>query len=195
MAQDSSKPDFWEKRYHEGVTPWDAGRVPDRFAQYVRAIPSGSRVLVPGCGSGYEVAYLAQAGLDVLAIDFSAAAIDEARHHIGPYADRLLQADFFAFDAGTGFDVVVERAFLCALPRNLWPAYAERMAGLVRPGGALAGYWFHDDNERGPPFGITADALTSLLGQHFAQESDEPVTDSIPVFDTKERWQIWRRRL
>lgn len=195
MAQDSSKPDFWEKRYHEGVMPWDAGRVPLRFAQYVQAIPSGSRVLVPGCGSGYEVALLARADLEVLAIDFSPAAIDEARRHLGPYADRLLQADFFAFDAGTGFDVVYERAFLCALPRSLWPAYATRMAELVRPGGSIAGYWFHDDSERGPPFGISADGLVSLLGRNFVRESDEPVTDSIPVFENKERWQVWRRQI
>lgn len=194
MAQDSSVADFWDKRYHDGVMPWDAGHVPARFAQYVGEIPAGSRVLVPGCGSGYDVALLARAGLDVLAIDFSAAAIEVARRHLGPLSDRVQFADFFAFDAGPGFDVVVERAFLCALPRKRWPAYAARMAAIVRPGGSLAGYWFFDDNERGPPFGTSAEALETLLQDGFSRATDEPVADSLPVFAGRERWQIWRRQ-
>ena len=35
-------PDFWCKRFGEGVTPWDAGKVPDAFAAISRA-----RTLLP----------------------------------------------------------------------------------------------------------------------------------------------------
>jgi hypothetical protein len=31
MAQDSSLPGFWDTRYREGVTPWDAGGVPPQL--------------------------------------------------------------------------------------------------------------------------------------------------------------------
>lgn len=193
MAQDSSAPEFWDTRYDKGVMPWDAGAVPAGLVAFVKALPPGCRVLVPGCGSGHEVGFLADAGFDVLAIDFSPPAIELAHRNASRCADRIRLADFFAFDAGDGFDCVYERAFLCALPRMLWARYAERMTAIVRPGGCLAGYWFMDDNERGPPFGTNPAQLASLLEPAFALEHDEPVTDSLPVFAGRERWQTWRR--
>jgi SAM-dependent methyltransferase len=194
MAQDSSRPDFWESRYRDGAMPWDAGRVPERLRQYAPGLKPGARVLIPGCGSGYEARFLAEAGCDVLAIDFSPAAVAAARANLGTFADRVQLADFFAFDAGAPFDVMFERAFLCALPRKLWTDYARRTAELLAPGGVVAGYWFFDDRPKGPPFGTSEAELRALLADRFVRECDEPVGDSIPVFQGKERWQLWRVR-
>ena len=194
MAQDSSKAEFWDTRYDTHVTPWEAGRAPAELVRFTRGLPNGSRILVPGCGSGHDVRHIADAGFDVLAIDFSEAAVTIARQVAGQFADRIRLADFFEFDTGAQFDVVYERAFLCALPRRLWDDYARRVASIIRPGGLLVGFWFLDDNERGPPFGTSEAGLHELLDARFALESNEPVSESIPVFQGKERWQAWRRR-
>jgi SAM-dependent methyltransferase len=154
----------------------------------------GTRVLIPGCGSGHEARVLTEAGLDVLAIDFSEAAVEVARQNLGRFADRVRLADFFAFDAGAPFDVMFERAFLCALPRKMWAAYATRVPELLVPDGVIAGYWFFDDNPKGPPFGTSDAELQGLLGNRFTRIADEPVTDSIPVFQGRERWQVWARK-
>jgi SAM-dependent methyltransferase len=195
LASDSSKPEFWETRYRDGVTPWDAGGVPPKLARWLRGQPSGRRVLVPGCGSGYEVELFAARGDDVLGIDFSDAAIEIAQRRLGKLAARLRKADFFACQ-GEAFDVVYERTFLCALPRRSWPQWAERVAALVRPGGLLAGFFFFDDNERGPPFGISARQLHALLDAAFELTEDEavPAQESVPVLAGRERWQVWKRR-
>ena len=194
MVQDSSRPEFWDARYRDGVTPWDAAGVPPSLAAFLPSIPA-SRVLIPGCGSGYEVRAFAERGHDVLAIEFSDAAIEAAQRALGPLADRVRKADFFAFDA-VPFDLVYERAFLCALPRRLWRQWARRVAELLRPGGALAGFFYLDDNERGPPFGILREQLEELL-RGFALQDDRPVPagESIPVFKGKEVWQVWTRPL
>ena len=71
MAQDSSRPEFWDTRYREHVTPWDAGGVPTDLRAFARTLAAGTRALIPGCGSGHEVIYMVESGLDVLAIDFS----------------------------------------------------------------------------------------------------------------------------
>jgi thiopurine S-methyltransferase len=76
----------------------------------------------------------------------------------------------------------------------LWPSYAPRVAELLRPGGRLAGFFFFDDGERGPPFGLKAGELETLLGGRFDRIADSPVSDSIPIFAGKERWQLWIRR-
>jgi len=149
-------------------------------------------VLIPGCGTGYEAKLFADSGHDVLAIDFADAAIEAARRKRIP----VRKADFFALDEGP-FDLVYERAFLCALPRSRWPDWGRRMAELLRPGGQLAGFFFLDDNQRGPPFGTSRAELNALLGGAFerSEDADVPPADSIPVFKGKEIWQVWKRKL
>jgi SAM-dependent methyltransferase len=193
MAQDSSRPDFWDSRFRDGVTPWDAGGVPPRLIAYVEARKSELRVLIPGCGTGYEAKLFTERGHHVVAIDFSDAAVEAARRKLGL---QIRKADFFALDEGA-FDLVYERAFLCALPRARWPDWGRRMAELVRPGGELAGFFFLDDNQRGPPFGTSRAELNALLAPGFdlSEEAVVPPADSIPVFKGKEIWQVWRRRL
>jgi SAM-dependent methyltransferase len=182
-------------RYRDGVTPWDAGGVPPRFAQFFDRLPR-QRVLVPGCGSGYEVKLLAERGHDVLGIDFSGAAIEASRRVLGRLARHVRQADFFSL-AEAPFDLVYERTFLCALPRSRWPQWGTKLPALVRPGGRLAGFFYFNDNERGPPFGISPRALHELLDAHFALLEDEaiPAEQSVPVLAGNERWQVWERRL
>jgi SAM-dependent methyltransferase len=196
VAQDSSQPGFWEERYRGGVTPWDAHGVPAALREWLPAQPRGLRVLVPGCGRGYEVRAFAEQGHDVLAIDFSDAAIEEARTRLGSLAGSVRKADFFALPE-KDFDLVYERTFLCALPRRLWPQWAARLAELVRPGGRLAGFFFFDDNERGPPFGTSQETLDGLLAANFSREEDVaiPAGQSVAVLAGRERWQAWRRSL
>ena len=190
---DPAGPDFWDVRFREGFMPWDAGGVPAALREFLTREPVGRRVLVPGCGSGYEVRAFADAGHDVVAIDFSPVAIEAARSVLGELGRVLVQGDFFAHPLGE-YDLVYERAFLCALPRPLWPRWSARVAELVRPGGRLAGFFFRSDEERGPPFGLKAGELESLLASAFDRTEDAAVIDSIPVFAGRERWQIWRRR-
>ena len=194
MAQDSSKPEFWESRYRGNVIPWDAGKVPDSLRAYAGTLPSGARILIPGCGSAYEAAFLAGEGFDVLAIDFSPAAVAAARKNLARFADIVRLADFFDFDFGQPFDVIYERAFLCALPRTMWGGYADRCAALLKPGGVIAGFYFFADTPKGPPFGTSQAELDGLMQSRFELVEDRPVTDSIEVFAGKERWQVWHQK-
>jgi SAM-dependent methyltransferase len=195
IKQDSSKPDFWDTRYRGAVTPWDQGKVQSQLLAFADARADRPRTLIPGCGSAYEALALARRGWDVLAIDFSDAAIDAALAIVGARRDLVRKADFFAFEGDTPpFDVVIERAFLCALPPRLWPDYAARMAALVRPGGVLAGYFFLTPTDRGPPFGTEQSTLDRLLAPAFDLTEDRAVTDSLAIFAGKERWQVWTRK-
>lgn len=195
MAQDSSKPDFWDSRFRQNVTPWDAGGVPAALSRFIARHAGRGRVLVPGCGTGYEVRELAQAGFEVTAIDFSEAAVEAARRELGSLAHLVSFADFFGFEGDDRpFDAIYERAFLCALPRRNWSDWERRTAQLLRPDGLLFGVFFFDSNAKGPPFGIGAADLEALLSGDFERIEDEPVEDSLPVFAGKERWQVWKKR-
>lgn len=192
--QRPENPAFWDKRFQEGVTPWDAGRVPDHFAHFVARHPQALRTLIPGCGSAWEARFLAESGWPVTALDFSPVAIAQAKQTLGDVAVELCCADFFTVDLPEAPDFIYERAFLCALPRKLWVNWGHRVAELLPSGGLLAGYFFLCDQKKGPPFGIGYDELNTLLGPNFDRHEDAEVEDSIPVFAGRERWQVWRRR-
>lgn len=187
-------PDFWCKRFGSGTTPWDAGKVPAAFADFVARQPRPLNTLIPGCGSAWEAAHLARAGWPVTALDFSPVAIEQARSRLQGVTVDLVCEDFFKFRPAQPLDLIYERAFLCALPRKLWPDWAERMAALLPAGGILAGYFFICDQLKGPPFGILRDQLDPLLTPHFVCREDTPADDSIAVFAGRERWQVWQRR-
>ena len=190
---DPATPAFWEARFREGFTPWDAGGVPAAVREFLARERARLRVLIPGCGSAHEARAFVDAGHEVVAIDFSRAAIDAARRALGDRADVLVEGDFFSHGLGT-FDLVYERAFLCALPRAHWPRWAVRVAEVVRPRGRLAGFFFWSPDPGGPPFGLETRELESLLAPAFDRVEDAAVVDSIPVFAGRERWQVWRRR-
>ena len=193
--RDPAGPEFWDLRYDAGFAPWDAGRVPAQLQAFVACARRPRNVLVPGCGSGHDVRFLAERGWDVVGIDFSHEALAKARAVLGPHVNRARYGDFFAPIAGEPFEVVYERAFLCALPRRLWRQWSERVAELVEPGGMLAGYFYFDTTERGPPFALRDQAqLDELLAPAFERVEDAAVGDSVDVFKGKERWQEWRRK-
>lgn len=192
-TRDPSAPEFWSERFAQSFMPWDNGGVPAALERFVRDAPRAYTTLIPGCGSGYEVACLAQAGWDVVAIDFSSEAVAAARANLGPLAGLIEQADFFSYQPARQIELIYERAFFCALPPRLRPAIVARWTQLLAPGALLAGFFFFDEALKGPPFGISEGDLHALLRPHFDCIADEDVTDSLPVFAGKERWQIWRR--
>lgn len=193
-TRDPRSPGFWDERFERRFTPWDRGGVPQALVDFVRHSARPLTTLIPGCGTAYELDFLIQSGWDATAIDFSPAAVATARAAFGPVARHIVEADFFTYAPQRPLDLIYERAFLCAMPRSLWADVAARWAGLLPSGALLAGFFFYDDHPKGPPFGTSPGELDGLLTPCFERLQDAPVNDSVPVFEGKERWQLWRRR-
>lgn len=199
MDDSAARPAFWNTRYENSRTPWDLGGVPAALTRHLAAHPGhGARVLIPGCGSGYEVRAFAEAGYDVTAVDFSPPAVERARALVGPrLADTVIEGDFFKHEfAGAPFDLVYERTFLCALPPDRWREIVRRTAVLLKPGGTLVGIYFFGEKDDGPPFGLEAQEPATLFDAEFLLVDDRPIpaAESLPLFAGRERWQERRRR-
>jgi SAM-dependent methyltransferase len=191
QLQDSSRPEFWDARYASGETPWDFRGVPTTLQAFLKTSNAGS-VLIPGCGSGYEVRAFDQTGWEVMAIDFSSVAVNRARSELGELVNRVVQDDFFKHDFGSQrFDLIYERTFLCALPPDLWTTYVTRVRQLLRPSGKLAGIFLYGGQGEPPPYPLTPAKATELFGKNFSLIKTVPVTDSLPLFAGNERWQEW----
>lgn len=193
-AQDPASPAFWSNRYAAGRTPWDLRGVPAAVTAFLdRSSPRGT-VLIPGCGSGYEIRAFHDAGWDVTAIDFAPGAIERARAVLGPLASKVQLGDFFAPEFGGRFDLIYERTFLCALLPSRWSEYAGRMTELLSEGGRLAGVFVYGEASDGPPFAMPEGREKELFAEHFHLTRSEPLSPSLPVFeDMEERWQEWTR--
>ena len=76
----------------EGSDAWELGRAAPPLEAFLRTDPRApqppGRVLVPGCGSGYEVRAFHETGHDVRAIEFSAPAVAHAREVLGAALQR-----------------------------------------------------------------------------------------------------------
>jgi SAM-dependent methyltransferase len=193
-ATDSSQPQFWDARFAAGRMPWDCHDVPDKLKTYLLRTEPG-HALIPGCGSAYEVAAFHAAGWSIAAIDFSPVAVDRAKKLLGPLGELVVFGDFFQHPLNeSSFDVVYERTFLCALPPKLWPDYVARMRQLLRPGGKIVGFFLYGEESEPPPYPLTTVQALELFTRDFILTQDEPLSDSLPVFAGKERWQEWTRQ-
>jgi SAM-dependent methyltransferase len=190
-SHDSSRPKFWDARYATGQTPWDFHGVPAALKAFLKVSPP-ERVLIPGCGVGYEVRAFHESGWEVSAIDFSRAAVEEALRQLGALARFVLLGDFFTYDFGAQFfDVIYERTFLCALPPDLWPTYVNRVAQLLRPKGKLVGVFLYGEPDEPPPYPLTSQDARKLFERKFSLSKSLSVLDSLPMFAGNERWQEW----
>lgn len=200
-TRDPLDPGFWDERFAQQFMPWDLGGIPEQLRRLVASRDAAADAavvppvaLIPGAGSAYELDLMCEAGWEALAIDFSPIAVARAKKVVKRWPERIVQADFFTWQPPQALDMIYERAFLCALPPEHQPRVVQRWAELLPHGGLLAGYFFFGDTPKGPPFGIARAELDALLAPHFTLVEDEPVPDSLPVFDGQERWMEWRRR-
>ena len=193
---DSSRTQFWVKRWEAGKLPWDLGGIPQDLSAFLtRTHFAPARVLIPGCGTGYEVRAFHQAGFDVTAVDFSGPAVAHAREVLGPLGEKVIQGNFFKHDFGAArYGLIYERGFLCSLPPERWPDYAARMAELLLPGGRLVGLFLYGNEPEPPPYPLTRETAAKLFGSSFRLLNDVHVeSKSVPVYQGMENWEEWER--
>jgi SAM-dependent methyltransferase len=148
---------FWNNKYAASHTPWDLGEVSAPVRRLVEAhFPPEARVLVPGCGRGYEVIWLERLGYQVTAVDFAEEPIrylreQAERHGVRP---EIMQEDIFLLPIhfNGSFDVILEQTCFCAIDPSLYGEY-ERMAHrMLKPGGRLLGVFMEVKGMDGPPY-------------------------------------------
>jgi len=165
--------DFWEQRFAEGNTPWDRGASSPQLAQW---LSSGAlkpcRILVPGCGSGYEVVELALAGFEVVGLDYSGRAVARAHENIKAAGvdATLVLADALAWTPDRPFDAIYEQTCLCALYPDHWQRYAEQLHQWIAPDGRLFALFVQLLREgaaegfvQGPPYHCDINAMRALF--------------------------------
>ena len=164
---------FWDKRFAEGDTPWDRGAAnPQLGIWLVTGALKPCRIQVPGCGSGYEVAVLAQAGFEVTALDYAAEAIARTRSRLEAEGLKatLVEADALTWQPDRPFDAIYEQTCLCALYPDQWRDYADQLHRWLAPGGRLFALFVQllragaaEGTIEGPPYHCDINAMRALF--------------------------------
>jgi SAM-dependent methyltransferase len=162
------------------------------------AVPSG-RVLVPGCGTGYDLATLARTDREVVGIDLSEDARKAflAAHPDLPGSVVYEVADFFSYAPAGGFDFVWDYTFFCALDPGQRTSWSQAMKRLVNPGGVLATLLFPFEDPisetQGPPWPVNTSMVRSYVEDGFEELETAEVDRTHPGREGKERLALWRR--
>jgi SAM-dependent methyltransferase len=164
---------FWESRYLEGRDPWDLGQPAPALVQLLASseAPPPSKVVVLGCGRGYDALLFAEQGHQVTGFDFAAPAITQAQQLANQrqLSVTYRQLDLFALpDEYQGaFNLVIEHTCFCAIAVERRADYVQVVHRLLRPEGELLAVFFVHPRPGGPPYATSAAEITQLFGNYF----------------------------
>lgn len=147
----------WEKAWEKQVTPWDVGKAAPPLVSLLKDkiiapcdASRESKVLIPGCGTGYELIAFAKAGFDhVEGVDISSTAIRMAEERL----EQIISADSSLSEASKQdiknrislrvgdffglrdrYNIIFDYTFCVALPPGMRLEWARQMKRLLDPG-------------------------------------------------------------
>jgi len=193
-------PQFWESRYQEKTDRWDLGKAAPAFISLLQSedAPAPGKTIVLGCGRGYDALLFAEAGHEVIAVDFAPSAIAEGKQ-LAQQANlpvQFLQEDIFNLPDRYShqFDYAIEHTCFCALPPEKRTAYINLLHSLLKPKGEIIAIFFTHQRPGGPPHGIQPPEIRELFSPQFEILQLEPVHNSVPSRQGEEHFGRLHRR-
>ncbi len=184
----------WEGRYQQQDTPWNKGFAAPPLVEWMEENEFRGKVLVPGCGTGYDVREIARSGAFAIGLDLAPSAINFADSQPRVGTERYRLANFLELppELVGAFDFVFEHTLFCAIDPALRATYVQSAAASLVPGGHLVAIFYLDVGERdgdGPPFGTSREELNELFGSAF-----ETVEEFVPkrAYEGREGCELLR---
>jgi len=142
----------------------------------LKHLPPDAHILEVGCGTGQATLPLAQARLQVYALELGPALAEHARINLSGYPNVTVETIAFEdFRTDTRFDALMSvQAFHWIAPET----GLMHAASLLRPGGALLLAW-HQDRTEDTPFNRAADTVYNRYESPL--ELNRPTPSSSPA--------------
>ncbi|KAK2463813.1 hypothetical protein APHAL10511_004118 [Amanita phalloides] len=200
----------WDLAWKSDVTPWQKVISHPSLREAVEEsgidFPKGSdkRALVPGCGEGHDVIYLASTlGLSTTGLDISPTALELATSNAksNRHADLISYKleNFFDLKPQTDadkYDLIYDYTFFVSIYPPLRPEWGRQMSALVKQGGYLITVLFPIEPERdtGPPFYTRPEHYDKVLAGAFKKVLDK-VPQNLPPgwLEGLQHLMVWQR--
>jgi len=182
------KSNSWNDKYIANNTGWDIGYVSTPIKEYIDQLDDKNlKILIPGCGNGYEAEYLYKKGFkNVYVIDIAVKALENLKKRVPDFQDNhLIHGDFFLLN--DKFDLIIEQTFFCAILPKQRDAYVKKMYDLLNINGKLVGILFKFPLiQDGPPFGGSEEEYLKRFSKYFKIDILENCYNSISPRKGKE---------
>lgn len=188
--------EYWENRYLNNEIGWDVGEITTPLKEYIDQIKNKSiKILIPGCGNGYEFEHLQKNGFtNSHVLDYAEQPLANLKKRL-PECDnsKFIKQDFF--DHNEKYDLIIEQTFFCALDPSLRKSYVSKMHSLLKTNGKLVGLLFQFPlTEVGPPFGGSKDEYLNLFSDLFEIKILETAHNSIKPRKGNELFFIFTKK-
>ncbi len=192
--------EYWEDIYLKNDTGWDLGSSTPVFEKISSEIKTG-RIIILGCGRGYDAVMFAKKDFEVTAVDFSPSAIN----FLNNIVDRqnvlvnTIQEDIFSLNKKFKgyFDYVIEQTCFCAIDPTRRHEYEALVKTILKDNGRLIGLWYpigKSISEGGPPWGVTIPEIKSVFGRGWSVVEENYPKLSIKKRINKEKLIIFEKQ-
>lgn len=182
---------YWDNRYIQGTTGWDAGAITTPIKTYVDQIENKNiAILIPGSGLSHEAEYIYKAGFNnVHVLDISSKAVEGFIHRFPRFPKANIHIEDLFKHEGS-YDLIIEQTCFCALNPTLREEYLKKISNLLKPNGKYVGllFDFKPLNDDGPPYGGDAVYYADLLEKYFKILKIERCYNSISPREGNELW-------
>jgi SAM-dependent methyltransferase len=202
MYAEVNSASFWDERYKANQAGWDLKSANPVFVELLdkSEFLKPGKIMVAGCGKGYDSVAAAKKGYDVTAVDFSVEAISFAKLLAGKENVKInfLVQDLFQPDAQffNYFDYVYEYVTYCSINPSRRKEFAEKISSVIKPGGRLITILFPvDKREGGPPFSIDVIEFYTNFSEFLKLEFSSKQINSIKPRKGREILQVYKKQL
>lgn len=197
---DVNKPEFWDLLYRSNNATWDLKTPTPAFIDLLNSeyFSGKKKILIVGCGYGYDAIEAAKRNFDVTALDFSETAIQ--------YANSIAQKenvkinfvveDFFKInnEYSNSFEIVFDYVTYCAFDPERRKEYSLKVYDVLKPGGLFVIILFPVEKRiGGPPFAVDVDEATEIFSEKFELILSTNQINSIKPRKGREILQIYRK--
>lgn len=192
--------EFWDNLYKINSVGWDLKTPTPAFIDLLESdyFKERKRLLITGCGYGYDAVAAAKNNFDVTAVDFSETAIQfaESLARKENVKVNFLVKDFFLLDGNQlqSYEIIFDYVTFCAIDPARREEYANKIFQLLKPKGIFAIILFPLEKRiGGPPFAIDVDEATKLFSAKLELILSTDKINSIKPRKGRELLQIYRK--
>lgn len=191
----------FDEIYQHGGAPWDVGGPQPALVEAVQRDEVSGRILDIGCGTGENTLYLRQQGFEVVGVDLSRHALQEAKKKS---AERGLDVPFHLMDAlavepgalGGRFDTVIDSGLFHVFADAERARYVRALERIIRPKGVYHMFVFSDKEptDWGGPRRISEDEIHRTFWEGWKVLEVRPVRYETNLDISGKAWHAQIRR-